>query len=81
MVPAPTQLVLVNLDGLIRTTDLFGAALQEHQHGFPAKHASVCDRLLTQRQFVFDLVGGFAAHDVVHDEQNFEKSKFTLLEP
>jgi len=63
------------------TPIFFGAALQEHQHGFPAEHAPVCDGLLTQGHIVLDLEGGFAAHDAVRDEQNFEESKITFLEP
>jgi hypothetical protein len=80
MVLLLTELDLINLDSLIRTTNLFGAALQEHQPGFPAKHAPGSDCLLTQGQFILDLMGGFTAHDAVHDEQNFEESKITLLE-
>ena len=78
---SPPELALVNLDGPIRTTDFFGAALEEHQHGFPAEHAPVCDRLFTQGHIVLDLEGGFAAHDAVRDEQNLEESKITFLEP
>ena len=61
---SPTELAVFNLDGLLRTTDLFRAALKKHQHGFPAEHAPVCDCMCTQAIFVLDLVGLFAAHDV-----------------
>jgi len=43
LVVTPTELALVNFDGLVRTTDLFRAALHEHQHDFPAEHAPVHD--------------------------------------
>jgi len=43
MVLSPTELALVNLNGLVRTTNLLRAALHEHQHGFPAEHAPVTD--------------------------------------
>jgi hypothetical protein len=59
MVLSPTELALINLDRLVRTTDLFRAALHEHQHGFPAEHAPVCDSMFTEAMFVFDLVGRF----------------------
>jgi len=41
MILSPTELALVNIDGLVRTTNLNRAALQKHQHGFPAEHAPV----------------------------------------
>ena len=43
MVFSPTELPLVNFDSLVRTTNFFGAALHEYQHGFPAEHAPVSD--------------------------------------
>ena len=64
MIFAPTELALVNFDGLIRTTNLNRAALQKHQHGFAAEHAPVCDCMCTQAIFALDMVGTFAAHDV-----------------
>jgi hypothetical protein len=57
MVFTPTELALVNLDGLIRTTDLLRAALHKHQHGFPAKRAPVSDGMFTEAMFVLDIVG------------------------
>ena len=45
MVLSPTELALVNLDGLVRTTKFFRAALYEHQHGFPAEHSPIRDRI------------------------------------
>ena len=41
MVLSPTELALVDLDGLVRSTDLFRATLHEHQHGFPTERAPV----------------------------------------
>jgi len=40
---SPTELALVNLDGSVRTTGLLRAALNEHQHDFPAESAPVTD--------------------------------------
>jgi hypothetical protein len=69
IVLSPTDLALVNLDGLIRTTDL-GAALQELEHDFPAEHAPVSERMVTEAMFVFDLVGLIAAQDVIRKKHN-----------
>jgi hypothetical protein len=63
MVLTPT----VNLDDLVRTAYFDGAALQKHEHSFPAEHAPVCDRLLTEAMFVLYLVSTIAAQDVVGD--------------
>ena len=63
----PTELALVNFNGLIRTTNLFGASLQERQHSFPAQHAPDNDRMVTKAKIVSDLVGRLAAHDVCYE--------------
>ena len=73
----PTELALVNFDGLIRTTDLFRASLHKHQHGFPAEHAAVSDGMCTEAMFVLDLVGRFATHDVIREEKNFLEGEIT----
>jgi hypothetical protein len=64
MILPPIEVAVVNLDSLVRSTDLNRAALQKHQHGFPAEHAPVCDCMCTQAIFLLDLVGGFAAYEV-----------------
>jgi hypothetical protein len=51
MIFSPTELALVNFDGLIRTTDLSAAALQKHEHDFPAKYAPVCGCMGSQVVF------------------------------
>ena len=43
MVLTPTEFALVSFDGLVRTTDLFRAALHEYQHAIFAEHAPVHD--------------------------------------
>ena len=65
MIFSPTELALVNFDGLIGTANLNRAALQKHQHGFPAEHAPFCNRICTPAIFAVDMEGLFAAHDVV----------------
>jgi len=81
IVLSPTDLALVNFDGLIRTANFFGAALQEIEHGFPAEHAPVSDSMVTEAKFVFDLVGWIAAQDVIRKKHNFHESEITQLEP
>jgi len=78
IVLSPTDLALVNLDDLFRTTDLLRTALQELEHGFPAEHIPVSDRMVTEVKFVFDLVSIVAAQDVVRNSNNFQDCE---LEP
>jgi hypothetical protein len=68
MIFSPTEIALVNFDGLIRTTDLNAAALQKHENDFPAKHAPVCGYIVSQVTFTSYFVGWFAIHDVIRDE-------------
>jgi hypothetical protein len=72
MILSPTELALAL--GIVNK-----AALQKHEHGFPAEHAPVCDCMITEAIFVFDLIGWFAAHDVVGKQYNFLEP--TQLEP
>jgi hypothetical protein len=65
---SPTELAVVNFDGLIRTSDLNAAALQRHQHVFPAEHAPICGRMISKAIFASDFVGRFELHDVVCNE-------------
>jgi len=46
IVLSPTDLALVNLDDLIRTTDLLTAALQDLEHAFPAQNTPVSNRMV-----------------------------------
>jgi len=41
---APTELALIDLNSLVRTADLLGAALHAHEHGLSAELAPVHDR-------------------------------------
>jgi len=81
MILSPTELALVNFDGLVRITNHNRAAPQKHEHVFPAEHAPACDCVITGAIFVFDLVDWFAAHDVVCKRYNFLESEPTQLEP
>jgi hypothetical protein len=81
IVLSPTDLAVAPLDGLISTTNLFGAALQELELGFPAEHAPVSDRMATEAVFVLDLVGLIAAQDVIRKKHNFQQSEIAQLEP
>jgi len=74
------DLAVLNFEGLIRTTDFFGAALQELEHDFPAEHVPVSDCMVTEAKFVFDMVGWVAAQDVVSNKYNFYESEITQLE-
>jgi hypothetical protein len=65
---SPAELAVVNFYGLIRTSDLNAAALQTHQHGFPAEHAPVCGRMISKAIFASDFVGRFAVDDVVSNK-------------
>jgi hypothetical protein len=68
MILSPTELALINFDGLIRTTVLDRTALQKHQHGFPAEHAPLRDGMCTKAIFPLHLVSRFMADDVVRNE-------------
>ena len=81
MILSPAELALVNFDSLLRTTNLNRAAFQKHEHCFPAKHAPVSDCVITEAILVFDLVGWFAADNVVRKQHNFVESEPTQLEP
>jgi hypothetical protein len=78
---SPTELALVDLNGLVRTADLLRAALQVYQQCLSAEHNPVRDRVITEVKFVLDLVGRFAAQDIVRKAQNLLEGEVTLLEP
>jgi len=63
----PTELALVDLDGLVRTADLLGAALHVQERGLPAELAPVRDRFRTEAMLFFDKGGRFVAHDFVRE--------------
>jgi hypothetical protein len=81
MVFSPTELALVDLNGLLRTTDLLRAAFQLYQHRFSAEHTPVLDCVIIEVMFVLVVVGRFAAQDVVREVQNLLEGEFTVLEP
>jgi hypothetical protein len=80
MILSPTELALINFDGLLRTANLNRAAIQKHEHCFPAEHAPVSDCVITEAILAFDLVGWFAADDVFK-QHKFLESEPTQLEP
>ena len=77
---AGTELALVDLDGLVRTTDPRTAALYVHQHGFSAELAPVSDRIVTEAMLSLDKVGTYSAHEVC-EKHNLLESEVTLLKP
>jgi hypothetical protein len=81
MVFSPTEIALVDLNGLVRTTDLLRAAFQVHQHCLSAEHTPVRDRVITEVMFVLDVVGRFTTQNVVSEVQKFLEGEFTLVEP
>jgi len=76
MVPTPTELAVVNFDGLVRTTSFFWAALHKHQHDFPAEHAPVSDGMWTEAMFLLDLADRYAMHDVVSNRISWKVKLF-----
>ena len=50
----PTEHALVDFNGLVRTADLFRAALRIHQHCLSAEHAPVRDRIGTVAMLFLD---------------------------
>ena len=81
MVFTPTELALINLNGPVRTAELLRAALQVYQQCLPAEHSPVRDRVITEVMFALDLVGRFAAQDVVREVQNLLEGEITPVEP
>jgi hypothetical protein len=77
---SPTELAVVDLDGLVRTADLLRAAFEVNQHSLTAEHTPVGDRVITKVMFVLDVVGRFAAQDV-REVQNLLEGKVTIVEP
>jgi hypothetical protein len=78
---SPPELALVDLNGLVRTTDFLRAAFQLYQHCLSAEHTPVSDRVITEVMFVLDVVGRFAAQDVVREVQNLLEGEYTLVAP
>ena len=70
MVFSPTELALVDLNGLVRTAGLLRAALLIYQQCLSSEHTTVCKSVITEVMFALDLVGRFAAQDVVRKVQN-----------
>jgi hypothetical protein len=81
MVYSLTELALVDLHGLVRTTDFLRAAFQIHQHCLSAGHTPVRDRVITEVMFVLDVVGRLAAQEDVREVQNLLEGEFTPVEP
>jgi hypothetical protein len=81
MVLSPTELALVDLNGLVRTADLHRTALQLYQQCLSAEHIPVRNSVITEVMLVLDLVGRFEALDVVRKVQNLLEGAVTLLEP
>lgn len=81
MVFSPTELGLVDLNGLVMPADLLRAALQVYQQCLSAEHTQIRDRVITEVIFVLDLVARFAAKDVVRKVQNLLEGEVTVVKP
>jgi hypothetical protein len=79
MIYAPTELALVDFDGLFRTASPLRAALQVHQHGLSAELAPVSHGSGEKALLCLGNVGRYAAHDVVCEEYNLLESVVILL--
>jgi hypothetical protein len=77
----PTELALVDLDSLLRTTDLLKAAYQVNQYSLSAEHPLVGDRVISEMMFILDVVGWFAAQDFVSEVQNLLEGNIRVVEP
>lgn len=55
MVFSPTELSLVDLNGLFRTTELLIAVFLVNQHSLPAEHIAVRDRVITTAGVILNL--------------------------
>jgi len=77
---SPTELGLVDLNGLVTTADLLRAAVQVYQQCLSAEHTPIRDRVITEVIFVLDLVGRFAAKDV-RKVQNLLEREVTVVKP
>ena len=74
---SPSELALVELNGLVRTAGLLRVALQIYQQCVSAEHTPVCKGVITEVMFALDLVGRFAAQDVVRKVQNLLEGEVT----
>jgi ACT domain-containing protein len=80
MVFSPTETALVDLNGLVRTTNLCRTAFHVYQHCLYAAYTPVRDRVITEVMFMLDVVGKFAAQGI-RLVKNFVKGQFTVVEP
>jgi hypothetical protein len=78
---ALTELALIDLDCLVRTANLLGAAPHVHEHGPPAELAPVRDRSWTEAILLFDEGGRFAAHDVILEKHYLLEREVSVLKP
>ena len=78
---APTELAVVDLDGLVTTADPLRAAIQVLQHGLSAELAPVSYGGRSEEMLSLDKVGWYAANDVVCEEYNLLESEVSLLKP
>ena len=81
MIYSPTELELVDFDGLVRTANPPRAALHVHQHGLSAELAAVSHCSRDKTVLCLDNVGRYAAHDVMCEEYNLLESEVILLKP
>jgi hypothetical protein len=80
MIFAPSELALVDIDGLVRTAHLLRAALHVHQQCLQNGPQSAVV-LGVKRCASLDKLSRYAAHDVLCEEHNLLESEVTLLKP
>ena len=76
-----TELTLIDLNSLLRTADLLKATLQLYQQCLSAEHTPLRNRVIRKVVYALDLVGRFAAQDVVREVQFLLEDEMTPLEP
>jgi hypothetical protein len=77
----PTEVALIDFDGLVRTADIFRAAFQEYQHSLSAEHTPVGNCVPTEVMFMLNVVDRFASQDVIGEAEDLLKRKVRLVEP
>jgi hypothetical protein len=78
IVLSPTQLAVVDFDGLVRTTDFLRAAQNVIQYGPSTSIGPISDGCGAELMILLDSMSRNAAKDVVREEQNLHEIEVTL---
>jgi hypothetical protein len=73
VVPAPTELAVVNFDSLVRAADLLRTAQHVVQHDLSTELGPVFDGYGAKLMLMLERVGRNAANNVVCEEQNLSE--------